>query len=292
MSSKNENVKKKGLKDFDIRDVGYFLLKKSWIIAIAAAVCLAFAIICTAIIPEKYVTTTSTFLVAGETGNSGAWAIGERIVENTPGLINGNSFCAEVAEVLNNQTELQAFLNNPENKTIKDKLNEYLEKVEKKGKIESTTAISFFLYGYYDKITVEENMIINWISASVAGKDLNTFKITAETDSPALSYLVANVATSCYKTYVCEDMNVENESLLLTYEINDTGNIASNPSNKNYTKNSVIAAIAGAAIASAVLVIIFIFDDRIKTPDDIQKHLGLNILGTIPDFETTRGAKR
>ena len=38
-------------------------------------------------------------------------------------------------------------------------------------------------------------------------------------------------------------------------------------------------------ITSAILVVIFIFDDKIKTPDDIEKHLDLNILGAIPDFE-------
>lgn len=287
MSSKNENVKKKGLKEFDIRDVGYFILKKSWIIAIAAFVCLVFAIGYTALIPEKYVTNTRTFLIAGDGNSSNAWAIGERTVENTPTLIDGNAFCVEVASILNNGGELKRFFE--ANPTIKEKLNTYLGE-ELAVKVENNPSISYFLEG--GKTFVSENQVISWISAAVAGKDLNTFTITAETESPALSYLVANVATWHYKTYICAAMTQEDtQPITLTYEINDTGSIASGPSNKNFAKNSIIAAIAGAAIAAVVLVIIFIFDDRIKTPDDISKHLGLNILGTIPDFETTRGAK-
>ena len=287
MSSKNENVKKKGLKEFDIRDVGYFILKKSWIIAIAAFVCLVFAIGYTALIPEKYVTNTRTFLIAGDGSSSNAWAIGERTVENTPTLIDGNAFCVEVASILNNGGELKRFFE--ANPTIKEKLNTYLGE-ELAVKVESNPSISYFLED--GKTLVSENQVISWISAAVAGKDLNTFTITAETESPALSYLVANVATWHYKNYICAAMTQEDtQPITLTYEINDTGSIASGPSNKNFAKNSIIAAIAGAAIAAVVLVIIFIFDDRIKTPDDISKHLGLNILGTIPDFETTRGAK-
>ena len=45
----------------------------------------------------------------------------------------------------------------------------------------------------------------------------------------------------------------------------------------------------GAAIAvvvvCAILLAFYIFDDKIKTPDDIEKHLGLSVLGEIPEIE-------
>lgn len=290
MSSKNEIVKKKGLKEFDVRDVGYFLLKKSWIIAIAAVVCLVFAIAYTALIPEKYITNTRTFLIAGNGDSSSAWVIGERTVENTPTLINGNAFCNDVHYVLTNVTELQKFLD--KNPTIRKELDDFLKKNGR-----SLTANSSILH-FTDGKQITVNDVIGWIKAEVVGKDLNTFTITAETEDPALSYLVANVATQLYKTYICaamtnEELSSVNQEITLTYEINDTGAIPSSPSNKNFARNAVIASLAGAVVAAVVLIIVFIFDDRIKTPDDIQKHLGLNILGTIPDFEDKkRGAKK
>lgn len=287
MNSQNEIVKKKGLKEFDVRDVGYFLLKKSWIIAIAAFVCLVFALGYTALIPEKFVTNTRTFLIAGNGDSSNAWAIGERTVENTPTLIDGNAFCAEVRDILNDDGKLHQFLDDKNNAQIKEKLNAYL--VQNGRASVDNSNITHFNEG--KKVT--EGDVIGWIKAEVTGKDLNTFTITAETKDPALSYLVANVATSHYKTYICAAMtnDLSEPIQTLTYEINDTGAVASAPSNKNFASNSVIAAIAGALVAVVVLIIVFIFDDRIKTPDDIQKHLGLNILGTIPDFEDKRGAK-
>lgn len=288
MSSKNESVKKKGLKEFDIRDVGYFLLKKSWIIAIAAFVCLAFAILYTALIPAKYVTTTRTFLIAGNGDNlsSSAWAVGEDIVEDTPHLVDGNEFCRPVADILNGtNTEYtleKLFL---ENDSIEKKINAYLKE---KGRpaIGEATIKDLFNEGK----AIEVDQVVGWLSAEIIGKDLNTFTITAETSDPALSYLVSNVATWYYRIYVCESMI--NSDADITYTINDTGSVPSTPSNKNFAKNAVIAAVAGAIVAAIVLIIVFIFDDRIKTPDDIQKHLGLNILGTIPDFENKRGAKK
>lgn len=286
MSSQNETTKKKGFKELDIRDVLYYVLKKSWIIAIVAIVCLSFAIIYTALIQEKYTTNTKTFLIAGNGDSNSAWVVGESAVQNTPDLIEGNTFCAEVCEILNNDGKLKDFF--ADNTIIKEKLDNYLLNNGRPSVDNSN--IKSFNEGKY----VTESNIKNWIEASISGKDLNTFVITAETKDPALSYLVANVVTWHYEEYICRFMTNDLSEPLqtLAYGINDTGVVSSSPSNKNYPKNSVVAALAGAAVATLILIVVFIFDDRLKTPDDIQKHLGLNILGTIPDFEDKKGGNK
>jgi capsular polysaccharide biosynthesis protein len=58
------------------------------------------------------------------------------------------------------------------------------------------------------------------------------------------------------------------------------------PSNIHTARNAIIAALVGGILACAALVIIFIFDDKIKTPDDIDRYLGLGVLGVIPEIDT------
>jgi len=68
-------------------------------------------------------------------------------------------------------------------------------------------------------------------------------------------------------------------------KISSSGKIPSSPSNKNSTRNAIIFGIIGAVAICAILLVIFIFDDKIKTPDDVEKQLGLSVLGAIPEID-------
>lgn len=52
--------------------------------------------------------------------------------------------------------------------------------------------------------------------------------------------------------------------------------------NNNMFRNMVIAALVGALIAVIGILIAFFADDKIKTAEDVEKHLGLSVLGQIP----------
>ena len=58
------------------------------------------------------------------------------------------------------------------------------------------------------------------------------------------------------------------------------------------TKNTMIGGIAGIFLAGAVILVLFVMNDAIKTPEDVEKYLGLNTLATIPVFEDETGAKK
>jgi len=60
------------------------------------------------------------------------------------------------------------------------------------------------------------------------------------------------------------------------------------PSSPNKTRNVLVGFILGAVAAMAVYVIAFVMDDYIRTPDDIEKLLGLPTLGSIPVQEMDR----
>ena len=75
-------------------------------------------------------------------------------------------------------------------------------------------------------------------------------------------------------------------------------------SGPSVVKNTAIAALLGLLCAVGIFVIIYVLDDTIRTEEDVERHLGLSVLGVIPldkelsnmamlsDFEGTRNRKR
>ncbi len=64
------------------------------------------------------------------------------------------------------------------------------------------------------------------------------------------------------------------------------------PSSPNVKKNTIIGAAFGFLLAAAFVVIRFLTDDTIKTDADVEKHLHVPVLGTIPLDESESTKRR
>ena len=64
--------------------------------------------------------------------------------------------------------------------------------------------------------------------------------------------------------------------------IMDYGQIAASPSSPSLVKNSMIGGMLGFIIACGIIIVLYLLNDTIKTPEDVEKYLGLNTLGIIP----------
>ena len=286
MNSNNETQKNKTIREFDIRDIGRFLLIRSWIIAIAAVVCIAISLIYTSQITPKYNSSSSMMIIIGNTEDRESWLVGQQIVQTAPDIIQGNAFCDSVASMLS--TEIS-------HERGTDSYGEFIDFKDPNGS-QYIKANLFGLKGdvqnlaYFTHRTSEEanyNYIYSLVksaSVDVDEKSPNTIKVTVSTTSPELSYIIANAITIKYQEQVANRYALEQNTFHLT-DIYETGAISRTPVNRNYVSNAFMAAAVAIVATSAILVVIFIFDDKIKTPDDIEKHLELNILGAIPDFE-------
>lgn len=62
----------------------------------------------------------------------------------------------------------------------------------------------------------------------------------------------------------------------------DEAKLPTAPSSPNVEKNTMMGFVIGFALSVLVVVITFILDDTIKTPDDIEKRLGVSVLASIP----------
>ena len=72
----------------------------------------------------------------------------------------------------------------------------------------------------------------------------------------------------------------------------EEANLPSSPSSPNVTRNIAIGAMLGILIAAGIIVLIYILDDTIKTPDDVEHYLGLNVLTSIPIEEGVKKSKK
>ena len=64
--------------------------------------------------------------------------------------------------------------------------------------------------------------------------------------------------------------------------------VATAPSSPNKTRNLILGFMVGALIAIAIIVIQFISDDRVRTPDEINKLLALPTLGVVTEQDSFR----
>lgn len=117
------------------------------------------------------------------------------------------------------------------------------------------------------------------ISASVI---TNTRKISIKVtdEDPILAKKIADSVVEASSKRICEIMNIEN--MVSTV---DNGDLPDKPSSPATKRNTIIAALVGIVLAAAVIIIVGIKDDRIKTQEDVEKYLGTGVLGIIPLFE-------
>ncbi len=71
----------------------------------------------------------------------------------------------------------------------------------------------------------------------------------------------------------------------------DKGTLSDTPSNSKIPLLCFVIGIAAAVVVYVVCLLRYMFDDRISSPDDIEKFVGLSVLGVIPNSSDRSGKK-
>ncbi|AOY78270.1 Capsular polysaccharide type 8 biosynthesis protein cap8A [Clostridium formicaceticum] len=101
-----------------------------------------------------------------------------------------------------------------------------------------------------------------------------TIKVT-DTD-PQLAADIANNLSKTFKKYVMQIMRVDNVQVL------DAAVVPMSPIKPRKQLNIAIAGVLGLMFSLFLVFLMEYLDNTIKTPEDIQRHLNLNIIGAIP----------
>ena len=101
-------------------------------------------------------------------------------------------------------------------------------------------------------------------------------KITVSSNDPKEAKKIANETALIFQDEVKDIYNLENVSIV------DKAVLAKDPYNINIIKESIIYIALGVVLSCGVIFVIYYFDNTIKSIDQVEKHLGVPVIGTVP----------
>ena len=116
--------------------------------------------------------------------------------------------------------------------------------------------------------------------------DTRIMSISVTDDDPKEAKQIADTLRKAVSVQITEIMNADSVNTV------EEGNLPTSPSSPNVKKNMMLGALLGLVISMGFVVLIFILDDTVKTPDDVEKYLGLNVLTSIPIQEGSSAPKK
>ena len=122
----------------------------------------------------------------------------------------------------------------------------------------------------------------NALNSKISVSQVDTteiFKITVKDNDPQLAALIANTEADIFKQEINDMMKVDSVSTI------DVAKVPGSPVSPNKVMNVAIAAVLGMMVSVGLVFVLEFLDRTYKTPSDIERHLGLPILGTIPDVK-------
>lgn len=125
------------------------------------------------------------------------------------------------------------------------------------------------------KLDVEPEELAEMITTETPA-DTRIMSISVTDDDPKEAKQIADILRKAVSAQITEIMSADSVNTV------EEGNLPTSPSSPNVKKNMMLGALLGLVISMGLIVLISILDDTVKTPDDVEKYLGLNVLTSIP----------
>lgn len=124
------------------------------------------------------------------------------------------------------------------------------------------------------KGTRPEELIQN-VSVSLVD-ETRILEVTVSDSSPESSAKLADCVGRVFMEKVLEVMKVQNIAVI------DAAEVPAGPVEPQHKKNTAVGGFAGLLLGSLIVYLMEELDETIKTPGDVEKYLGIKVLGTIP----------
>lgn len=111
-------------------------------------------------------------------------------------------------------------------------------------------------------------------------------KITVEDEDPNRAKRIADTLADISADAIVDVMEIEKVNSI------DQGEVPKNPSSPSLFKNVVLGGMVGFVAACGVVVLKFLLDDTIKNDEDVEKYLGVSVLGSIPDMDPMKKQRK
>jgi capsular polysaccharide biosynthesis protein len=105
-------------------------------------------------------------------------------------------------------------------------------------------------------------------------------EITVRDENPTIAKKIADEIARVGASFIAEKMDQDPPNII------QNGYTDGEPVSPNTMKNTAIGGMLGMFLAVAIIVLSYLFNDTIVTAEDVEKKLGLNVLGSLPLEET------
>lgn len=118
--------------------------------------------------------------------------------------------------------------------------------------------------------------------------DTRVMSINVEDAQPKQARDIADAVRQAVGIQIQEIMDVDSVKTV------EEANLPGSPSSPSVMRNTLIGAILGILISAGIIILVFMLDDTVKTPEDVETYLGLNVLASIPIYDgaNTKSKKR
>ena len=139
---------------------------------------------------------------------------------------------------------------------------------------------------------VIENLDLDYTEKELKSKvgvasanDTELIVISVKDEDPKLAKLIANEIAKVFKEEITEIYSIENISIV------DKAVKAKEPYNINLLKQYIIGFGLGFILGSGIIVMMFYFDDSIKSQEDIETKTNLSVLSSVPKYKPKKNKK-
>lgn len=125
-------------------------------------------------------------------------------------------------------------------------------------------------------LNMSPNQLRSKISVNAPG-NTRVLEINVTDEDPQRAADIANCVQKIASRQITEIMGLD--SVKLVY----SATVPTSPSSPDVSKNTVTGAMLGLVLSIVCCICYYLFDDTIRTEDDVMKYLELSTLGSIPD---------
>lgn len=119
-----------------------------------------------------------------------------------------------------------------------------------------------------------------------AQTDTRIIVINVDNENPKTAKEIADAVREAISIQITEIMDADSVNTV------EDGSLPKAPSSPNTLKNMVFGAMLGILLSAGIIILLFVMNDTIQTPDDVEHYLGLNVLTSIPIQEGVKKPKK
>ena len=145
-----------------------------------------------------------------------------------------------------------------------------------------------FLVKDYQEIILSQDVLKHVTTTLGITEDIkDKITVTIPTDTRILSITIRDSDPNQAATIANTLRDEAAKKIIEVTKVSDVTTLeaalpAENPSTPQTKRNLVLGFVAGAFLATALVLVLEVLDDRVKRPQDIEESLGMTLLGVVP----------